>query len=241
MKFRLAVLPLFAASFLLAQQIKPTHLLFESVPPNTSPREGVSFANTGTAQLTVAVSVSGLPFAIAENRCANGVKPGSHCNVYFTYTAVSVGETDAGTLTFNYGDGIVTAPLYGRGVDSIPTLAKMTSESCRLINMPGGIGGIAMNAKVWSLDKYYAPPVGEQVHASCTNGQTTVDLGVATLTLCKGLGCPNGPYGQAPFAFFSDQPGKWSCAAFYDGNGVLGSAEVYPLRFEFVTSGGYCH
>ena len=237
MRIALAVLPIFAASFLLAQQIKPTALPFESVPPNTSPQEGIAFANTGTTQLTLAVSVSGPPFAIADNRCANGVKPGTHCNVYLTYTAVGVGDTDTGTLTFDYGEGIVTAPLTGHGVSAIPTYVKMARHTCLMLNLGGGF---SMTAKVWSLDKYYAPPVGEQVHASCTNGQENVDLGAATLTLCKGRGCPSGPYAQAPFGITPDQTGNWSCQVTYDGDGVLAGG-TGAVNFQVVDGGGHCH
>ncbi len=239
MRITLAVLPLFVASFLLAQNVRPTTLSFEAVPPNTSPQEGIAFTNTGTTQLTLTVGISGLPFTIAENRCGNGVRPGSHCNVYLTYTPATVGEIDNGTLTINYGEGVVTVPLVGHGVSAIPTAVKLgaTRHQCKIVNLGGGF---SMIAKVWVSDKYYALPTGEQVHASCTNGQENVDLGAATLTLCKGNGCPSGPYDQAPFGISPDQTGNWSCRVVYDGDGVLAAGEGL-VTFQIVDGGGHCH
>jgi hypothetical protein len=238
MKFALVALQLFAASFLFAQHLRPNALTFEAVPPNTSPREAIAFSNTGTTALSVAVSVNA-PFSIAENRCANGVKPGTHCNVYLTYTPASVGEVDNGTLTFNYGNGVVTAPLTGHGVSAIATDVKMgvAKGQCKIINLGGDV---SMIAKVRVPDKYYALPTGEQVHASCTNGQENVDLGAATLTLCKGRGCASGPYDQAFYGIRPDQTGNWSCRVTYDGNGILAAGEGI-VTFQIVDGGGHCH
>jgi Abnormal spindle-like microcephaly-assoc'd, ASPM-SPD-2-Hydin len=237
MKIGLALLPLFASSFLLAQHLRPTALTFEAVPPNTSPQEIIAFTNNGTAPLSLAVSVNA-PFSIAENRCANGVKPGTHCNVYLTYTPTSVGQVDNGTLTFNYGDGIVTAPLNGHGVSAIPTDVTMSLPQCKIVNLGGDV---PMIAKVRVPDKYYALPTGEQVHASCSNGQVNVDLGVQALTLCKrGEGCGGRPYDHAFFDITPDQTGNWSCRVTYDGNGILASG-VGVATFQIVDGGGHCH
>jgi hypothetical protein len=120
MRFALAVMFLFVGSWLVAQEVNPSSLSFEAVPPNTSPQESMIFLNVGTTPLTVAVTVSG-PFVIAQNRCANGVKPKTHCNVYLTYLPQCVGEVDNGALTINYGSGVATVQLIGQGVSSIPT------------------------------------------------------------------------------------------------------------------------
>src|SRR5882672_10470636 len=106
MKSKLALLPLFVASVLLAQETRPTALQFEAVPPNTSPRETIVFKNIGDTPLTVTVSIPDAPFALVENRCANGVKSGSHCNIYLTYTPSFVGATDNGSVHFNFGQGV---------------------------------------------------------------------------------------------------------------------------------------
>jgi len=65
MKSKLALLPLFVASVLLAQETRPTALQFEAVPPNTSPRETIVFKNIGDTPLTVTVSIPDAPFALA--------------------------------------------------------------------------------------------------------------------------------------------------------------------------------
>jgi hypothetical protein len=239
MKSKLTLLPLFVASVLLAQETRPTALQFEAVPPNTSPRETIVFKNIGDTPLTVTVSIPDPPFVLVENRCANGVKGGSHCNIYLTYMPSFVGAADNGSVHFNFGQGVTSAGLIGHGVSAIKTTAKIGRKpnQCSIVNLGGGF---SMIAKVWVVDKYYALPTAEQVHASCTNGQENVDLGSATLTLCKGKGCPSGPYDQAPFAITPDQTGNWSCQVTYDGDGVLGGA-VDSVNFQIVDGGGHCH
>jgi uncharacterized repeat protein (TIGR03803 family) len=79
--------------------VSPTTLNFRGAVGQTSPPQLVSLKNTGDSELTVSnISISA-DFAIPTNHCANGVKPGTHCNVYVTFTASSPG-TETGTLTF---------------------------------------------------------------------------------------------------------------------------------------------
>src|SRR5271167_218272 len=98
MRFSIVVAMLLSASWLVAQKVNPTSLTFEAVPPNTSPGEYIAFKNTGTTQLTLSISITP-PFVISESRCANGVKPNTHCYLYLTYTAQTIGEVDNGSLT----------------------------------------------------------------------------------------------------------------------------------------------
>lgn len=214
-----------------AQQVNPTSLSFEAIPPNTSPEEGIAFTNTGTSELTLSISISGPPFMIAENRCGKGVKPKSHCNLYLTYTPQTVGEVDSGTLSINYGEGVVAVPLSGQGVSSIPTWAHLrpAKYQCSKIHLGNPF---SMYGTLGLEDKYYALPTGEQVYFSCTNGQETVNLGAVTLELCS-KHCPEDPggpgrYDDAGASFTPDQEGSWSCTMTYDGDGILGanSAEV---------------
>ncbi len=234
--FAFALLMLSAASFLLAQKVEPTTLSFEAVPPNTSPQEGVAFTNTGATELTLTIYTSGPPFAISENRCGKGVKPNSHCNVYLTYTPQTVGEIDNGTLTLDYGEGVATVPLVGEGVSGIPTNAEMTlaKRQCSIIKAGNSF---RMVAKVWVQDTYYALPTGEEVSASCTDGSDNIDLGTATLTLCKH--CPGGPRDEAPFTATPDQPGNWTCTVVYPGDGILAPG-TGSIKFEVVEKGAHC-
>jgi len=93
-----------------------------AVPGYTSPYQDVRFYNTGGSELTLTISVSGSMFAAPENWCTNGVKPGTHCNVYVTYTPLGI-ETDNGSLLFAFNDQTVSVPLTGEGVQSIPTFS----------------------------------------------------------------------------------------------------------------------
>ncbi len=224
--FVLVLSMLFAASFLLAQKVEPTSLSFEAVPPNTSPQEGVAFTNTGTTTLSLTVYVSGPPFAISENRCGNGVKPNSHCNLYLTYTPQVVGEVDNGTLTINYGEGVATVALSGNGVSSIPTWAHLGPAPHQCLKVQFG-DPFSMLGKVGVEDKYYALPTGEPVYFSCTNGQATINFGPETLEACD-RHCPSGPYDYVEPSFTPSQVGSWTCTMTYDGDGILGanSAQV---------------
>ena len=79
--------------------VSPTTMNFRGAVGQTSPSQLVSLKNTGDSELTVSnISISG-DFAISKNQCANGVKPGTHCNVYVTFTPPGPG-TETGTLTF---------------------------------------------------------------------------------------------------------------------------------------------
>ncbi len=79
--------------------VSPATLNFRGAAGQTSPPQLVSLKNTGDSELTVSnISISA-DFAITKNQCANGVRPGTHCNVYVTFTPPGPG-TETGTLTF---------------------------------------------------------------------------------------------------------------------------------------------
>jgi hypothetical protein len=229
-KLSLITIVCFAAS-LAAQQVEPSSMIFFAVPPNTSPAEQIAFSNTGDTELELNVTISGAYFQISENRCANGVRPHSHCNVFVTYTPQIVGESDNGNLILNFGDdGEISVELGGQTVNAIDTeieVALMKGEDSR-VHVGEEFG---MIAKLWVEDKFYSLPTGEQISATCTDGSETIDLGSATLALCKGKGCASGPYDYAPFYVTPDQGGKWSCTAAYDGDGILGESSGV-IKFE---------
>jgi uncharacterized repeat protein (TIGR03803 family) len=81
-------------------QVSPTNLNFEPVLlGRTSAAKVVALKNIGDASLTVySLSITG-PFAITKNTCEGGIKTGTHCNVWVTYTPQPL-ESETGTLTF---------------------------------------------------------------------------------------------------------------------------------------------
>ncbi len=87
--------------------VSPTTVNFGDVQVGqTSPQQRITLKNTGNAELKITdISISG-NFALPVNKCASGVKPGTHCNVYVTFTPHAVG-TETGTLTFT--DNVGTA------------------------------------------------------------------------------------------------------------------------------------
>lgn len=197
----------------------PSSMIFEVVPPNVSPVEALAFYNSGLGSLTVAISISG-PFALSENRCAKGVKSQTHCNVYLTYTASKI-EQDTGTLTFDYGSGILAVPLIGNGVSGIPTsaLLRPTTDQCDKIDVDTAF---EMYGQIGVNDLYYALPTGEQVSISCNLGSETINAGTFTLEKIKTRQkldvLPDTPY---PPSFTPDEVGTWTCTMTYPGNGVL--------------------
>jgi len=99
--------------------VSPTTVNFGSVLiGQTSPQKLISLKNIGTVELTVSdISISG-DFALPVNRCAEGVKPGTHCNVEITFTPHTPG-TQTGTLTFtdNALNSPQTVSLTGYGTE----------------------------------------------------------------------------------------------------------------------------
>lgn len=161
------------------QVVKPSSVTVMAVPGYTSPYQDVRFYNTGSSELALTISVSGSVFATPENRCTNGVKPGTHCDVYVTYTPLGI-ETDNGSLLFAFGDQTVSVPLTGDGVQSIPTVSEMKGAKQER--------DVKLTVTVSAPDGYKIPD-GEVVNAECwiywgeedpsgvlTNGKTTMYL-----------------------------------------------------------------
>jgi hypothetical protein len=203
-----------------AQKVTPTSLSFEAIPPNTSPLEGVALYNPGPdAMPPLIISVSG-PFTLADNRCAKGVKPQTHCNVYLTYAPSEIGQRDSGTLTLDYGSGVSTVALGGAGVSGIPTWAKLDRPRNQCDKVQLG-DGFAMFAQVGSNDKYYPPPTGESVSISCSLGQDVISVGSVQLKKVRqGFDQTDG------VQFVPDQVGTWLCTMTYSGDGVLAPVQA---------------
>ncbi len=225
-RFVVVISILLLTSLLQAQQVNPTSLSFESVPPNPTPQEGLVFKNTGTTQLTLSFQIAA-PFVISENECENGVKPGTHCNLYLTYTAQTVGEQDAGTLTINYGSGSVGVPLSGSGVANIAT--DIVHDWSQHPNVR--LGHFApLGATMILSDQYYYPDgVGESVTFSCSSGSATAS-GTGGLELCSGGGCHykkhRGIGERADGGVTPTQTGDWSCTVSYPGDNILGPSSA---------------
>jgi hypothetical protein len=163
-------------------QVSPTSLDFGQVlVGQTSPQKRVRLANTGDSELTVSsISISG-DFALPVNHCANGVKPGTHCDVYVTFTPTVLG-TETGTLTFtdNASNSPQTVSLTGVGSNTAPTKTTLTASPT------GTYAGqpITFTAAVKSLGGGVIPN-GERVAFSWHGallGYGTLQSGVANFT-----------------------------------------------------------
>jgi hypothetical protein len=111
--------------------VSPTTVNFGSVLiGQTSPQKLISLKNTGGVELTVSdLSISG-DFALPVNRCAEGVKLGTHYNVDITFTPRAVGIA-TGTLTFtdNASNTPQTVSLTGSGIVAATTTTLTSSPN----------------------------------------------------------------------------------------------------------------
>jgi Bacterial Ig-like domain (group 3)/Abnormal spindle-like microcephaly-assoc'd, ASPM-SPD-2-Hydin len=113
--------------------VSPTSLNFGRIPiGQTSTQQRVSLTNTGDSELTVSSIVISGDFALPVNHCANGVKPGTHCDVYVTFTPHSP-EVETGTLMFvdNASNSPQTVVLAGIGTETTSTVLSSSVNPSR--------------------------------------------------------------------------------------------------------------
>jgi hypothetical protein len=162
--------------------VSPTTVNFGQVlVGQTSPPQKISLKNTGDSELIVSsISISGY-FALPTNHCATGVKPGTHCDVYVTFSPHAL-ETETGTLTFmdNASNNPQTVSLTGVGSNTAPTMTKVTASAKSVFaGQP-----VTFTATVTSLGGGMIPD-GEQVSFQTPEfplGSGTSQSGVASLT-----------------------------------------------------------
>jgi hypothetical protein len=157
--------------------VSPTSLTFQTLVGQTSPPQRVSLKNTGDAELTItSISISG-DFALPTNHCAAGVKPGTHCDVYVTFTPKAL-ETETGTLTFtdNASNSPQTVSLTGTGVSMAATKTHVTATPKSIYTGQT----VTITATVTSSGGVI--PNGEQVLFPDQGLSAPLQAGVATLT-----------------------------------------------------------
>jgi FG-GAP-like repeat/Abnormal spindle-like microcephaly-assoc'd, ASPM-SPD-2-Hydin/FG-GAP repeat len=96
----------------------PTTVNFgDVVVGDTSTQHRISLKNPGTSKITISKISLSKDFALAVNYCDKGVKPGTHCDVYVTFSPGGRG-THTGTLTFvdNAANSPQTVSLTGVGL-----------------------------------------------------------------------------------------------------------------------------
>lgn len=173
----------------------------------TSPQKRVSVKNSGDAQLIMySISITGL-FAIPVNHCGNGVKVGSHCDVYITYSPEAL-ETDTGTLTFtdNAPDSPQTVSLSGHGATIVPTATTENKPSPQAIYVGQTV---TVSAHVSSLGGCLIPD-GE-----------VIAFGNNSISVCSGTTLGGSVSCQGPIDEVGD--GSQNIFAYY-----VGDAQFYP-------------
>jgi hypothetical protein len=186
--------------------VSPTAVNFGQVLiGQTSTQKLISLKNAGTSELTVSNISIGGDFALPENRCAEGVKPSTHCNVEVTFTPHTPG-TQTGTLTFtdNASNSPQTVSLTGTGVVATTTTLSSSPN-------PSTYGlAVTFTAVVTP-----APPDGETV--SFMRGTTV--LGTGTLS-----------GGSAVFTTSALKVGTTSVAADYSGDSDFKGSKSKPVK-----------
>ena len=192
------VLTMLLTTALAAQKVNPLSLSFAAIPGYSSSPQGLAFTNQSTAELALAVAISG-PFSISKNQCGHGVKPGTHCNVYVVYAPQGL-EYDTGALDFTFDGQTVSIPLTGEGVSIVPTKFTHVSYSKG-----------AVTAIIYAEGNLL--PDGEMVVVTCTDYEgANSSWDVGTIKNNKAI---------VPFPQPIDD---WYCSAIYSGDPEFSSA-----------------
>ncbi len=93
-------------------QLSTTHMSFGAIDFGTTKTFPLFVANIGGGTLTVAPSISGPSYKIADSTCSAGVTPGNSCTLVVEYAPVSIGPHDD-TLTVATNGGNPTVGLFG--------------------------------------------------------------------------------------------------------------------------------
>jgi large repetitive protein len=169
--------------------VSPTSLNLQVLVGQTGAPQRVSLKNTGNSQLTISnISLNG-NFAMPINHCSEGVKPGTHCDVYITFSPTAL-ETETGTLTFtdNASNSPQAVSLTGTGVNNVSTKTRITAS------MKDVYAGAPITFTATVTSQGGIVPNGEQVAFSTsygTLGSATLQGGVAVLTTTGVHGHPN--------------------------------------------------
>ena len=93
-------------------QLSTSSLSFGAIDFGAAKTLPLFVANIGGGTLTVAPSISGPSYKIADSTCAAGVTPGNSCSLVVEYSPVSIGPHDD-TLTVATNGGSPTIALFG--------------------------------------------------------------------------------------------------------------------------------
>ncbi len=205
--------------------VVPTSVNFGQVlVGQTSPQQRITLKNIGNSELTVSsIAISG-NFALPKNTCGNGVKPGTHCNVYVTFTPNAL-ETETGSLTFtdNGSNGTTqTVSLTGTGSNNAYTKTTVTASAKKIL----AGSPITFTATVVSLGGGVIPD-GEQVSFTVHErelGYGTLQGGVAILNTT--LDVITQPTEKIVAQYVGDQ-------TFYTS---AGSVDVLVFKYDTTTS-----
>jgi len=114
-------------------------------------RKHIALTNTGTSQMTVTALTATNGFT-QTNTCSKGVKPGTHCDIYVTFTPTAAGPT-TGTLTIT--DNTPTSPQ----IISLTGIGTAVSLTPTQLTFPARNVGTTSSAKQVALKNVGSVPV----------------------------------------------------------------------------------
>lgn len=163
----------------------------------TSAAKAVSIKNTGNIEMIVSsIGITG-DFVISKNRCNNGIRPGTHCNIYVQFQPAQLGNrigslsvndnaTGSPQLTALSGNGVTasnttltSAPNPSMFGETVTLTAQVTSNApgtptgtVTFKNGASKVGSAALNAgvAVFSTPKL---PVGTLSLTAIYNGDSS--------------------------------------------------------------------
>jgi hypothetical protein len=158
-----------------------TNLKFASQLVGTaSASKSASITNTGQVEMIVSnLTISG-DFSVGKNLCANGIRPGTHCNVDVQFSPTQLGTRNGTLLVYdNATNSPQTISLSGNGVTTSQT--SLTSSP-----NPSAFGQtVTFTAQVTSESP--TPPTGTVTFRNGSHGigKVTLSAGVAVITTSK--------------------------------------------------------
>ncbi len=154
----------------------------------TSAAKSVSIKNTGKVEMIVSSTSLTGDFSISQNRCGNGIRPGSHCNIYIRFQPTQLGNR-SGTLNVydNANNSPQSISLSGNGLTaSSVTLASSPNPSVfgESVTFTSQVTSNAPNAPTGTVT---VKDGGQKIGAAMLNAGvaviTTSKLPVGTLSI----------------------------------------------------------
>ena len=166
-------------------QLSTTHMSFGAIDFGTTKTFPLFVANIGGGTLTVAPSISGPSYKIANSTCAAGVTPGTSCTLVVEYSPASIG-THNDTLTVATNGGSPTVGLEGSvtGLSVLGGVSGATLEFGTALLRLHGSGATTVTNVGLPGTVMVGTSISGLSFTVLTTGQNTCLAGIATGQSC---------------------------------------------------------